>query len=116
MSTKHFFIGLSIVGLALLAGHAHWSNYVTRMEGHPPVSLPPRPAPPSYVVDQCVRADLYKACLLTIPPGNPNVVSSQWDDVKVRGCTASSAKLAIRLSTGVEEKCAIPIPPNLDNY
>ena len=58
-----------------------------------------------WVTDQCLRAELFKTCLNSVPPGPNQTHYNDWEEV-IETCDQASYRMSIRKSTFVKPECA----------
>lgn len=63
-----------------------------------------RESPDATLVDQCLRAELFRACLSSVPRGPDTTKYNDWAEV-VEECGAQAYRQALRARKHVEEKC-----------
>jgi hypothetical protein len=61
-------------------------------------------AEPTTVLDQCLRADLFKQCLAQVPKGPVSTVENPWHKV-VEECESAAYHQSWRKTGMVEMKC-----------
>lgn len=65
------------------------------------------PAPDPVVVDQCLRRELFKTCMASLPKGpESTVASNDWDEV-VAECGTQSYYQAKAKRENVKPECAL---------
>lgn len=63
-----------------------------------------RESPDATLVDQCLRTELFRACLLSVPRGPDATKYNDWAEV-VEECGTQAYRQALRARRNVEEKC-----------
>lgn len=56
------------------------------------------------VINQCVRADLFKQCMASLPAGPVSTQYNDWDEV-VDSCASQMTYLSYRLKSQVPIEC-----------
>jgi hypothetical protein len=64
---------------------------------------PPKPAP---VVDQCLRAELFKSCMAALPAGPQSTKYNDWDEV-VGACDNASYYQSLRQPQTIKAECRV---------
>ena len=64
----------------------------------------PEPAPKTWTIDQCKRAELFQACLHALPAGPAATKYTDWDEV-VEKCADAAKYQSVRKAGTVKPEC-----------
>lgn len=64
----------------------------------------PKTPPKTWTYDQCVRADLFQACLRAVPAGPTATKYNDWDEV-VEQCADAAGAQSVRKAGTVKPEC-----------